>query len=67
MIDLQRFNRVINHRNQIHTNLLNRQPNLEASPILIKRQKSKEKAETRLDTISSAKNSLYPYSVLFKL
>ena len=66
MIDLQRFNRVINHRNQIHTNLLNRQPNLEASPILIKRQKSKEKTETQSDTAVSTRKSPYPYSVLFK-
>ena len=56
-----------NNRNSIHINSRNKQMEVEVSPILTKRQQSKEDTKMQSDTGEFAKIKYrYPYSVLFK-
>ena len=63
--NIQKFNRTMKNRNQIYTNLKERQQNPEVSPILFKRKKH-AKTKIQLDTETDLREQPYPYSVLLE-
>ena len=63
---IQKFNKSITSKRKIETNTRNRQHNKEASPILLKRQKTTANTMIDSDPEISTRKHPYSYSILVK-